>query len=159
MQIKYLTDKYTWRETDIEICLVLGKVPRTNRESCPLFIIFYYYYYIFFLIGWLVSPRKDRLKVYFPFFTAQKYIYFFFFPFMNCSINPLVPCLTLIVVLDPRLFILILLGISALCRSQQHWHICTHWNLLTSGFLSACGRSPVAWRPCTTVSGFVFCWL
>lgn len=60
--------------------------------------------------------------------------------------------LTLVLVLVLRLFHLMLSGISALCCSQQCWHIHTHWNLLTSGCLSACVRSPVTLRPCTSVS-------
>lgn len=94
-----------------------GKISKDKQRVLPIIYHFFIIIIYFFLIGWLLSPRNDRLKVYFPFFTVQKYTYFF--PFMNSSINLLVLGLTLIVVLDPRLFILMLSGISALCCSQQ----------------------------------------
>lgn len=73
------------------------------------------------------------------------------FPWMKCSIKHWVLELTLVLVLVPKLFHLMLSGISALCCSQQCWHIPKHWNLLTSGCLSACSRSPVTLRPCAAV--------
>lgn len=105
------------------------------------------------LIGWLVSPGHGRLKVYFAFFLA----YNFFFPWMKCSIKHWVLQLTLNLVLVPKLFHLTLFGISALCCSQQCGPIYAHWNLLASGCWSARGRSPVALRPCATVSLARFC--
>lgn len=107
----------------------------------------------FLLIDWLVSPRHGRLKAYFAFFMAQK----FFFLWMKTFIKHWVLELTVVLLLVFRLFYLILWAIPAFCCSQQCWHISIYWNLLTSGCLSACSRSPIALSPCSTVSLARFC--
>lgn len=76
----------------------------------------------------------------------------FFFLWMKTFIKHGVLDLTDVLVQVFRLFCLILWAISVFCCSQQCWHISIHWNLLTSGCLSACTRNPVALSPCSTVS-------